>query len=553
MRFSSLTSECPRRQRRRVDLRSPAAAIAWGFHRRHRWGLIALGVYVVGLAVIKFAASGGQRFSLGDGETFAFAVIVPTTATFLYFLAVFTFGLQGDLAGRESIYPPRLFTLPLSNDALAGLPMLYGCAAAAGLWFVTRALALWPAGADVPAIWPALLGASFLAWTQALTWMSYPLRGLRVIITVLWLSSIDAIVLAALHFKAGEPVMLAILAPHVPLAYLVARAALGRARCGDVPNWQHLFAGAGGTTNRSLRRPAPFTSAPCAQVWFEWRRHGRSLPLLVAMLLPFELAMLFVFRHTQAIVVEALVIILFTPAVMARFVAATVGQSSAFTDPRPITDLSLIAAKLKATMRSALTTWLLVIVATALALELSGTAPVILDGARWLAQAVGAPRAVVAVLLGFTFLIGSTWKQLIQSLAIEMSGRAWLSKASLFVTLSLLAIVLPAAHWISSSKPAMAALWNSLPWIAGAMVCAKTLLAFWIVRRLFDKRILSDRALVIGAACWCAAVLVLAGGMASVFPAVIVRRYFLIFLAILQVPLVRLSATPLALDWSRHR
>jgi len=538
-------------------VRSPAAAVAWEFHRRHRWGLLALGAYVVVLAAVKFAMLGGQRFAFRSAESFAFAVVVPTTATFLYFLAVFTFGLEGDIAARESIYPRRLFTLPLSSEALAGLPMLYGCLAAAGLWLVTRALAVWPAKAHVPAIWPALLAASLLAWTQALTWMSYPLRGLRVVITVLWLSSIDAIVMAALHFQAGEGVMLAILAPHVPLAYLVSRAALRRARCGDVPDWQRLFTRSGSGASRFARRSSPFASAfasaTTAQVWFEWRRHGRSLPLLVAILLPFELAMLFLFRETRAIVVETFVIILFTPSVMAAFVAATVATSTAFTATRPMSDASLIAAKLKAATWSALISWLLVIVATAAALGLSGTAPVILDGARWLVKAIGAPRGMVAILLAFAFLIGSTWKQLVQSLAIGMSGRAWLAKGHLFVTLSLLAVALPAAHWISRSKPAMAALWNAIPWIAGILVAIKTLLALWIATRLIERRVLSDRALLAGAACWSAAVLVLSAGMMLIVPAVLVRPYFLVCIAILQVPLVRLAAAPLALVRNRHR
>jgi len=527
-------------------VRSPAAAVAWEFRRRHRWGLIGFGVYIVVLAAIKFAV-GRTGFVIRDEEAFAFDVIVPMTATFLYFLAVFTFGLDGDFAAVESIYPRRLFTLPLSNEALAGLPMLYGCVAVAGLWFATRAVVIWPAGARVPAIWPAFLAASLLAWTQALTWMPYPLRGLRVIITVLWLSTIDAIVLAALHFRASEGVMTAMLAPHVPLAYLVARAALRRARCGDVPRWRR------GGASRSVRL-APFASPMRAQIWFEWRRHGRSLPLLVAMLLPFELAMLIVFRDTSSIVVETFLIILFTPIVMATFVAASVAKSSgAFTTTRPMTDLSLIAAKLRATMLSTLISWLLVIAATAAALKLSGTAPVILDGARWLAKAIGPPRAALAIVLGFTALIGSTWKQLVQSLVIGMSGRAWLAKGSLFVTLSLLAIALPSAHAISKSKPAMAAVWTAIPWIAAAMVCIKTALALRIAMRLLEKRVLSNRALVICAACWSAAVLVLSAALAAIFPEVIVRHYFLIFIAILQVSLVRLAAAPLALDWNRHR
>ena len=34
-------------------MRSPAAAIAWEFRQRHRWGLIAVGVYYLILAAIK--------------------------------------------------------------------------------------------------------------------------------------------------------------------------------------------------------------------------------------------------------------------------------------------------------------------------------------------------------------------------------------------------------------------------------------------------------------------------------------------------------------------
>src|SRR5437867_10779168 len=223
-------------------MRSPAAAVAWQFRRRHRWGLIALIGYLFVLAMIKLVIlERGLRVDLDD-ESFAFLVAAPLTATFIYFLAMFTFGLSGDIAARQSMYPARMFTLPVTTAALAGLPMLYGSAAMAILWFGTRLLALWPSAVDVPVVWPALLAASLLAWTQALTWMPYPLSGLRVIITVLWLAAIDAVVMLALNYKAPEIVMLAILAPHVPLAYLVARFAVARARRGDVPDWRGIFA-----------------------------------------------------------------------------------------------------------------------------------------------------------------------------------------------------------------------------------------------------------------------------------------------------------------------
>src|SRR5437764_1526609 len=211
-------------------MHSPAAAIAWEFRRRHRWGVIILTGYLLVLTAIRLLHWQPIHF---DDTQLVLVVIVPLTATFLYLLAVFSFGLDGDLAARQSMYPARMFTMPLTSSALAGWPMLYGAVAMAMLWLAMRLLVVWPSDVDVPVIWPALLAASLLAWTQALTWMPYPLPGLPVVITVLWLVAIDTVVMLALKSKASETVMVAILAPHVPLAYLVARSAVGRAGCGD--------------------------------------------------------------------------------------------------------------------------------------------------------------------------------------------------------------------------------------------------------------------------------------------------------------------------------
>src|SRR5438045_616233 len=310
-------------------MRSAASAIAWEFRQRHRWGLMGLAAYLFVLAAIKLLVIGpGTRVTFDNGESFAFVVMVPITATFMYFLAVFTFGLSGDIAARQSMYPARMFTLPVTASALAGWPMLFGTAAMACLWFAMRLFAVWPSDVEVPIVWPALLAASLLAWTQALTWMAYPLPGSRVIVTVLWLATIDAIVMIALELKAREPVMLAILAPHLPLAFLVARFAVARARRGDVPDWRRFFAAFERIIGFITRRRLPFSSGARAQLWLEWRQHGRSLPWLVAILLPFELGLLFVFPDVPVIIYETLMLVAITPPFMAIFVAATVGKQA---------------------------------------------------------------------------------------------------------------------------------------------------------------------------------------------------------------------------------
>jgi len=527
-------------------MRSAAAAIGWEFRRRHRWGLLALACYPIAMAILRMS---GRRVHIDDEQSFAFVVAVPLTATFLYLVAVFSFGLSGDLSARRSIYPSRMFTLPVTNSALAGWPMLYGAAAVTILWAVTRLLALWPSGISVPVIWPALLAASLLAWTQALTWMPYALPGLRVIVTILWLAAIDAIIMVALNFKAGELVMLAILTPHVPLAYVTARYAIARARRGDEPDWRPLFYAAAPRQREHFRSPAR------AQTWLEWRQHGRSLPAAVGIVLPFELALLFLFRETPALVFEMLIVVLTTAPLLAVFAAAAVSGSNLtkFIATRPMTSASLIAAKLKVTIASTLAAWLLVLVATPIALKLSGTLPLVIERVRRLAEVVGAPHAAIAMLLVFIALLATTWKQLVQSLYIGMSGRDWLVKGSVFLALAILAVIVPAAHWVISNKALIALVWNAGGWILAIIVCLKLAAATSIAIRLYDKKLLSDRTLILGALFWSATVFAVYGVLAWTFPEVMIRRYVLALVAILAVPLARLSAAPLALAWNRHR
>jgi hypothetical protein len=224
-----------------------------------------------------------------------------------------------------------------------------------------------------------------------------------------------------------------------------------------------------------------------------------------------------------------------------------------FTATRPATSASLVAAKLKAAAGSTLAAWLLVLVAIPIALELSGTWPMVIEWKRQLIEAVGTPRAVAILLLGVSALLAATWKQLVQSLYISMSGREWIIKSSVFLTLALLAVIVPLAHGIAGNKVVMAAMWTALPRVAALLVGFKMSAAAWIAMRLHGSRLLSDRALVLGAACWDVVVFALYGLLLWLVPTLLVPAYLLALLAVLGVPLVRVSAAPLAFAWNRHR
>jgi hypothetical protein len=282
----------------------------------------------------------------------------------------------------------------------------------------------------------------------------------------------------------------------------------------------------------------------------------------VALVLPFELLLFWTAGFSTLLLLEYVLIVAFTPIIMATFAAATVSKPSAnvsdsyglppFIATLPLTNAQLIAAKLRTTLASTVLAWLLIIVAVPPALAWSGEMPLVLERSRRFAEAVGTPRAVVFSLLVVAAFIASTWKQLVQMLYIGLTGRAWLIKGSIFVTLTFLFLIGPSAEWIIETRR-LGTLWSALPLIFTLLVCVKMSAAVLIATRLYRSRLVSDGALVAGAACWCVAVFALYFIFVWLLDTPHIPHYLLMLLAILAIPLARLSAAPLALAWNRHR
>ncbi|HEY2378154.1 MAG TPA: hypothetical protein VGH98_19415 [Gemmatimonadaceae bacterium] len=544
---------------------SPAGAIGWEFWHRHRWGFRAMGVYIVLLFGVKLVVVVRDApVVFRSAESFALVVVVPITVSFVYLLAVFTYGLSGDLAARQSMYPGRMFTLPLSNAALVGWPMLYGAMAMVALWVLTRWLSVWPSDLSIPHVWPATLAASLVMWTQALVWMPYGLPGLRVVVSVFVLWAIDAIVILALALKAPEWAVVAITAPQIPVAYAVARVAVARARRGVVPDWWFPTRASqrsadGREQNAGYRER---WSAARAQSWYEWRRNGRSLPVWVAIILPLELLLLWVAGTATSLLIIILLGALLAPVVVATFAAASVSKPGGiasdayalapFVAARPRTDSQLLAAKLRMTIRSTLMAWALVLLAIPIAVYWSGTWLTLLDWLRSVASTIGVSRAIVLLVVVVAGQMLSTWKQLVQSLCFGLTGNERLIKGSVFVSLILASLAGPLAIWIVDSER-IGVVWSAMPLILAVLVCAKMLAAGWVAARLVREGTLNDRTLITGAVSWTIAVLGIYTLMAWLTDTPHIPRYFVMLVAILFVPLARLSAAPLAIARNRHR
>ena len=545
-------------------MRSPGAAIAWQLGRRHRWSLGAIAAYLLALAAIRIGVlDAGDALDPGGSFAFAFSVTIPLTISIIWLVAAFSFGLEGDVNRRASMYPARMLALPVSTRALAGWPMLYGTLAVVIVWLAAATLALRPAGVDLPLLWPALFLAAFMAWAQVLMWLPYGLGGLRAVLAVLLLMLGDVAGLVALFGLIPAGVMTAVLLPLVPLAYLCACAALERARHDVEPDWRGRT-GARARAGASTSAQRPFASAAHAQRWLEWRRHGRALPALVALVLPFVLALLFIpGMDTPGTVLEVLALALLVPPFMALLAGATVRKSSPdavdahalspFIATRPMTTSRLVGVTLATTIRSTLVAWALVLVAIPLGVMLAGVWPVLKGILDHLAFLIGAARTAALGALLLALLMASTWKQLVQSLCIGLTGREWLVRLSVTAAVLALVFVVPVWDWVSARDDVQGLLWSSVRWILAALVLLKMSAAVWLAPRLYDRGLLRDRTFVGGAALWTSAVLALFAVLAWLADTPDLPRYLLLLLAILLVPLARVSAAPLALAWNRHR
>jgi len=217
-----------------------------------------------------------------------------------------------------------------------------------------------------------------------------------------------------------------------------------------------------------------------------------------------------------------------------------------------MTDAELVAAKLKMAIRSSLLAWLLVLVAIPIALRLSGTSSLVIYAWQRDSQILGLPRAVVLSLLIVAGAIAATWTQLVQSLYIGLTGRATLIKASVFLAIGFFVLFGPFVEWIADSGR-LGEVWSALPLIFSILVTAKMIAVVWLGLRLYQRQLVSDRTLVTGAGLWCATVLMLYGLLAWLFDAPHIPHYLMMLVAILTIPLARLSAAPIALAGNRHR
>jgi hypothetical protein len=559
---------------------SPASAIAWELGWRHRWGLAATLAYflviaglfqVVGVDHLAHAlgsALGTEALSRGElevqelGKALGLLGAAPLTFGLLHLLIMFGYGPSTDLAMRESNFPARMFTLPVRTATLVAWPMAYGTATVALTVAATVGCVLWPCGVAAPLGPLAALAATLLAWIQAVCWSPSRAAWLRAVVAGLVLMIPVAAVMFGLLFEVPTLLLTAGLLGSLPAAYAVALVGVARARRGDIPEWPRWSRWVEAVGRRLPRRRRPFTSAAGAQLWFEWRRHGATLPFTVSLVLAtFLLWLGFLALNDQVPSAGVLIAPAFFLPLLAGLVGGNAGKMDpwvrgsygvpAFTAVRPMTSGALVGAKLKMAALSTLAAWVLVLLWVPAALLVSGGCEL----PEWLPAALQQHplRLVAGSLLGLGGLVFLTWKCMVEALYVNLTGRPWVTRVSSGVWSGRTVALGTFGAWLYYHPDYQGTFFAALPWLLGAAAVVKLLATGWMCRAAWRRGLLSGRTLVGLLSLW----LLIAVGLTVLLywlvPGDAVPVGFLVPGVVLFLPLTRLAAAPLALEWNRHR
>jgi hypothetical protein len=551
-------------------MRSPAFAFGWQLWWRHRWELTATAAYILVLAVLLnlgvvetlYRYFGGTASSPVFHLLFGAISLEPLFLALGYLLFVFCYSIHTDLTAPGSGYPARMFTLPVPTHTLVLWPLLHGCVTLALGWVVVAAWILQPCGFPAPLGWPALALTAFLAWFQAAIWWPFGLRGARLLAVLVELCLLGGAVQAVIAYDLDPLLLACLLAGLTVVGSLVAFTGVARARRGEAPDWHWLLQTIRQLSQSLPRRRKPFASARGAQVWFEWRRHGLALPLLVTGLLPFSLLPHWLDKSDFPLW-KVLLFVLLLPLLVAGVAGTTVSGSNPevrdyyglppFTAVRPMTCGALIAAKVKMAALSTLAAWGVLLVVVFGVIVLTGSLAELAGLWDSCLQVLPAWRVVGLLALGLTGLIVVTWKQFVANLFIGLTGNAWVINGIIVGGLILTVAASLLGVWIYHHPEYHEPLLRRLPWVISSAVVLKLLAAWWALDAFRRRPLVRPSTLAQLLVLWLLSVLGLFALFAWLVPTGSVPLFYLAMGVVLFLPLARLLAAPLGLAWNRHR
>jgi hypothetical protein len=362
-------------------------------------------------------------------------------------------------------------------------------------------------------------------------------------------------------YQVSGEVLAGVLVPLLPAAYLAAVAGVARARRGDGMEWPSPARLLSRMVPALPRRRRPFASAAGALLWWEWRRNATVVLVVLAFSYTALLVPPLLLPHSEVLTLgQTLVPLLFVPLLVGALAGTGLGKPdyrgvgfSSFLATRPVTATAIVAAKQKAAALLTLAAWGLAALLAPLTLTRADNAAEVLRWWGLLLRAYPDGKAYAVIAVAVLGLMALTWRGLVVNLYVSLSGRPWVGWAGAGVILLLLFALSLAGRWFARHPEFHETLRHLLPWLVGAAVVLKLLLAGWALRALYRRRLVTSPGLVGLLTAWVLAVSIIFAVLAWLLPRAWVSLSDIALGVVLLVPLARLALAPLALEWNRHR
>jgi hypothetical protein len=556
-------------------MNSPAFGLGWHLWRRYHFFGIATVSYGVLLALcVPFAIRAHLQSVL-------LTAAGPLVIALFVSISLFA-NPDADIVGISSGYPSYLLTLPVRTRTLVFWPMLYGITTVVLSWLALGRLILNPLGADLPLWWPALILAALVSCIQAVFWLPLGVPYLRMGLVVLVSLSLGGLGIRG-AFLLLPGLMVAVFSCVIALAYRIAVYGVARARRGDTPEWTLRSERAGGAPPAQK----PFATPLTAQRWYEWRRNGILLPMIIAVNCLLLVCLVWKAQdHTPLDLLHPIVPSDEVPAGLAG-IQVSVGLKFAmiylpcitpllamgigcgiwradnrkpdhslnpFYAVRPLSSAALVGAKFHMAACSTLLTWAIVLLFEAVLLFHSAQDGITVAPLGRLLLPYVSLKSGLLALLGLAAAILLTWKGQVGALFIDLSGRPWLAnsyamlvtggQSGFFVLLTLINTKYPEA-WPSLLK--------ALPYEIVCAVLLKLTAGSWALNRCRQRHLIGARTMIQIGIGWLLLALGYWALLCFLLPAVPSGIGLLLCAVVLFLPLTRLALAPLAFDWNRHR
>ncbi|HZN36638.1 MAG TPA: hypothetical protein VFB80_22565 [Pirellulaceae bacterium] len=537
---------------------SPGQAILWQIYWRARWGLAAAAAFLLLAVALTHLLPRHWTIQMDEMDVSAVGWFFGVSCLFANFIVMAAFSMSSADA-RNLTFTKHMFVLPVRTGTLVAWPMFSGCLTVAVIWLINACFVFRASGIAAPLWFPAAAFALLLASFQALAWTPFAQRWLHIALTTVVLTSPILVLLVGLilNLQLSEPMATCLLLGLIPIAYVAAVSGVGRARRGEAYDWR-----AWGRFVESLAkwRPAvthPFRSIGTAQLWYECRAH-LIVPVFIACLMPCLIFVPALAREDVALGWRLLAGLLFVPLMVAGLAGGALGNltdpisksyTASFVLVRPISSLSILRVKLATAAIMTGAIWLLFLGYISLLL----TRPGFPQSIAQVASSAGVWKAIGYPILALSLLVLLTWKNMVASLWVTLTGRKWVEQANSFGFIGLVFIGIGIGLWVGFHpelhQPALAA----VPWLIGLLLVMKLAAAGLVVRGLVQSRLTGPAGAALMVAMWLAAVGSLCALALFLLPPEYAAPKNVIPGIALFSPFSRLAGAPLALEWNRHR